>query len=129
MDFGVVKAGSTVSRRIRICDSGGSALEITNSKPPFQQELRAEYPTSDLYDGQLIASNDCAYGPVDIAAQPQSVHSPDHSISDIWILNTDDVNFGVQDVEISATISTPQVGPSLSKWHCYRLVPWLLRGR
>ena len=34
MDFGDVAPGSSSSRQIRICNSGGSALEIDKSKPP-----------------------------------------------------------------------------------------------
>ena len=114
MDFGVVTAGTTVTRKIRICNQGGSPLEITKSKPPKQTELRAENPDSDLHEGQYIAVGECAYGPVDIAALPEPRNYPDHSVSDAWILNTDDLNFGVHEVAISAVIRSQMVGPTLS---------------
>lgn len=114
MDFGVVTAGTTVTRKIRICNTGGSPLEITKSKPPVQTELRAENPTLDLHEGQFIAAGDCAYGPVDIAALYEPPNSPDHTVKDTWILNTDDLNFGVHEVAISATIRSNMVGPTLS---------------
>ncbi|KAI9812256.1 MAG: hypothetical protein M1826_002927 [Phylliscum demangeonii] len=114
MDFGRVLAGTTATRRIRICNSGGSPLEITKSKPPIQPELRAENPGSDLHEGQFISPNDCAYGAVDIAAAPEPVNSPDHAVSDSWTLNTADVNFGIHEVKISAVIYSPIVGPTLA---------------
>ena len=114
MDFGRVKAGTTVTRQIRICNAGGSALEITKSKPPVQTELRAENPGADLHEGQFIAPGDCAYGAVDIAATPESVDTPDHTVSDTWTLNTADTTFGVHVVQISAVIYSPSVGPLLT---------------
>lgn len=114
MDFGVVQAGTTVTRKIRICNKGGSPLEITKSKPPVQTELRAENPTLDLHEGQFIAVGECAYGPVDIAALPEPVNTPDHTVSDAWILNTDDLEFGLHDVAISGVIRSKMVGPTLA---------------
>ncbi|KAI4139521.1 MAG: hypothetical protein L6R39_006249 [Caloplaca ligustica] len=104
MDFGTVQAGTTVTRRLRICNVGGSALLITKSKPPVDAELRAENPTSDLHEGQSIPQGECAYAPIDIAAAPQAPNNPPHVVSNVWILNTDDLTFGVHDVEIKATI-------------------------
>lgn len=112
MDFGDVLAGTTQTRRIRICNTGGSALLITKSKPPIQTELQAENPTSDLHEGQIIAVNDCAYGPIDISSTPESPNVPDHVVSDTWTLNTDDLNFGVHEVKISANIVSRRLGPT-----------------
>ncbi|KAL8735389.1 MAG: hypothetical protein Q9166_000934 [cf. Caloplaca sp. 2 TL-2023] len=112
MDFGVVKAGTTVTRRLRICNEGGSPLLITKSKPPIQTELRAENPTSDLHEGQSIPAGECAYAPIDIAAAPTTPNVPSHDISDVWILNTDDLTFGVHEVEIKGTIVSRQLGPT-----------------
>lgn len=111
MDFGNVLAGTTQTRRIRICNRGGSALLITKSKPPIQTELQAENPTSDLHEGQKIPVNDCAYGPIDISSTPETPNVPDHTVSDTWTLNTDDLNFGVQVVKISANIVSRKLGP------------------
>ena len=86
MDFGNVLAGTVQTRRIRICNKGGSALLITKSKPPIDTELRAENPTSDLHEGQSIPVNECAYGPIDIAAAPEAANVPDHTVQDFWIL-------------------------------------------
>lgn len=112
MDFGIVQAGTTVTRRLRICNEGGSALLITKSKPPQQAELRAENPASDLHEGQSIPPGECAYAPIDIAAAPTTPNVASHDVSDVWILNTDDLTFGVHDVEIKATIVSRQVGPT-----------------
>ncbi|KAI4123034.1 MAG: hypothetical protein LQ338_005480 [Usnochroma carphineum] len=112
MDFGTVQAGTTVTRRLRICNIGGSALLITKSKPPIDAELRAENPTSDLHEGQSIPQGECAYAPIDIAAAPEAPNNPFHDVSDVWILNTDDLTFGVHDVQIKATIISRQLGPA-----------------
>lgn len=112
MDFGDVLAGTTQTRRIRICNTGGSALLITKSKPPIQTELQAENPTSDLHEGQTISVNDCAYGPVDISSTPETPNVPDHAVSDTWTLNTDDLNFGVHQVKVSANIVSRKLGPA-----------------
>ncbi|KAL9619538.1 MAG: hypothetical protein Q9204_008289, partial [Flavoplaca sp. TL-2023a] len=112
MDFGMVKAGTTVTRRLRICNEGGSPLQITKSKPPIQAELRAENPTSDLHEGQSISAGECAYAPIDIAAAPTTPNIPSHDVSDVWVWNTDDLTFGVHEVEIKGTIISRQVGPT-----------------
>ncbi|KAI4221049.1 MAG: hypothetical protein L6R36_007177, partial [Xanthoria steineri] len=112
MDFGNVRAGTTVTRRLRICNEGGSPLQITKSKPPVQPELRAENPTSDLHEGQSIAAGECAYAPIDIAAAPTTPNIASHDVTDVWVLNTDDLRFGVHEVEIKATIVSRQLGPT-----------------
>jgi len=88
MNLGNVLAGTTVSRNIRICNSGGSALTITKSKPPIQAELLAPNHGVDLHEGQNIDVNTCALGQVSIVAAPLGVDRPDHIVSDVWILNT-----------------------------------------
>lgn len=112
MDFGTVEAGTTETRRLRICNVGGSALLITKSKPPIDAELRAENPTSDLHEGQSIPAGDCAYAPIDIAAATEAANVAPHDVSDVWILNTDDLTFGVHEVQIKATIVSRQLGPT-----------------
>jgi iron transport multicopper oxidase len=87
MDFGNVLAGTTVSKNIRICNQGGSALTITKSKPPIQQELLAPNHGVDLHEAQTIDVNSCALGEVSIVAAPLGVDRPSHSLSDVWILN------------------------------------------
>ncbi|KAH0537068.1 hypothetical protein FGG08_006109 [Glutinoglossum americanum] len=111
MDFGQVLAGTTMKRRIRLCNSGGSTMLITKSKPPIQPELRAENPLSDFHEGQFIPIDSCAFGAVDIAAAPAVPNQLPHSVSDFWTLNVDDTTFGVHEVPISATIVTRQLGP------------------
>ncbi|TVY75584.1 WSC domain-containing protein [Lachnellula suecica] len=113
MDFGNVLSGTTISRNIRICNSGGSALTITKSKPPIDVELLAPNAGTDLHEAQKIDVNSCALGQVSIVAASLGPNRPDHSVSDVWILNVDDVNFGVHDVSIFANIITSQVGPVL----------------
>jgi len=119
MDFGNVLSGTSASRSIRICNSGGSTLSITKSKPPTQPELTAQSPGVDLLEGQTIAINTCALGPVQIPAAFQGPNRPAHTVSDGWTLNTDGETsrgqpFGVHDIAISATITTPQIGVLLA---------------
>lgn len=45
---------------------------------------------------------------------PLGVNCLDHTVSDVRILNTDDLNFGVHDVQITANIRTRQVRPLLA---------------
>jgi iron transport multicopper oxidase len=87
MNFGNVLAGKTVTSYIRICNSGGSVLLITKSKPPIDTELLAPNSAVDLHEGQVIDVNTCATGAVSIIAAPLGVNRPDHVVSDVWILN------------------------------------------
>ena len=89
MDFGNVLAGTTVSESIRICNSGGSALTITKSKPPIDTELLAPNAAVDLHEAQTIDVNSCALGQVSIEAAPLGINRLDHTVSDVWILNTE----------------------------------------
>jgi iron transport multicopper oxidase len=89
MDFGNVLAGTTVTRYIRICNSGGSALTITKSKPPIDTELLAPNAGVDLHEAQSVEVNSCALGAVSIVAAPLGVDHLDHTVSDVWILNTE----------------------------------------
>jgi iron transport multicopper oxidase len=89
LDFGNVPAGTTQSKYIRICNSGGSTLTITKSKPPIQSELLAPNAGTDLHEAQTIAVNSCALGQVSIVAAPLGVNRLDHNVSDIWTLNTE----------------------------------------
>ncbi|EDO03017.1 hypothetical protein SS1G_05494 [Sclerotinia sclerotiorum 1980 UF-70] len=114
MNFGNVLAGKTVTSYIRICNSGGSALLITKSKPPIDTELLAPDSAVDLHEGQVIEVKTCATGAVSIVAAPLGVNRLDHTVSDVWILNTDDITFGIHDVQVTANIVTRQLGPLLS---------------
>ncbi|KAK2626478.1 hypothetical protein QTJ16_003653 [Diplocarpon rosae] len=89
LDFGSVLDGTTQSGNIRICNSGGSALAVTKIKPPIGTELLAPNALVDLHEGQFIDVNSCALGQVSIVAAPLGVNRLEHSVSDVWILNTE----------------------------------------
>jgi iron transport multicopper oxidase len=89
MNFGNVLSGTSVSQSIRICNSGGSALTITKSKPPIDVELLAPNAGTDLHEAQKIDINSCALGQVSIVAATLGVNRPDHTVSDVWILNVE----------------------------------------
>ena len=112
MDFGKVAPGTTSSRKIRICNSGGSVLEISKSKPP-NIYFRPEDPNS-LHESQQIAVNDCAYATVLFIASAQGPNVPDQSFENTWTLNTNDLTFGVHVVDIKGTVVSKKVGPTNS---------------
>jgi len=119
MDFGDVLASTSASRNIRLCNSGGSALTITKSKPPIDPELFAARPLTDLHEGQTIDVDSCALGEVDIVGAGAVVNQPPELLSNVWVLNADGLNangtpWGVHEVQIKARITRKQVGPLLS---------------
>ncbi|APA14815.1 hypothetical protein sscle_13g095850 [Sclerotinia sclerotiorum 1980 UF-70] len=109
MDFGKVAPGSSSSQQIRICNVGGSSLEISKSKPP-NGVFHISDPT-ELHESQQIAVNDCAYGTVIFSANVEEYNKPDLLLNNTWTLNTDDVNWGVHVVEITGTVISKKVGP------------------
>ena len=113
MDFGNVAPGSSSSRQIRICSRGGSVLEISKSKPP-NGIIRASAPGIDLHEAQQIPVGECAYGTVLFNAPTSDPNVPDQVVTNSWTLNTNDLTFGVHDVEIRGTIVYAQVGPKNS---------------
>ena len=86
MDFGDVAPGTSPTLQIRICDAGGSVLEVTKSKPP-NDVFRLNDPT-DFHEGQEIPVNQCAYGTVTFAAKAETPNNPDQTFTDSWTLNT-----------------------------------------
>ncbi|KAL9029704.1 MAG: hypothetical protein Q9196_002082, partial [Gyalolechia fulgens] len=112
MDFGKVAPGSTSSREIRICNEGGSVLIISKSKPP-SGVFRPEDPNA-LHESQAIPVNECAYATVLFVANAEQPNVPDQTFTNAWTLNTDDNNFGVHEVKITATVVSRKVGPTNS---------------
>ncbi|KAF7950917.1 uncharacterized protein EAE97_002469 [Botrytis byssoidea] len=109
MDFGRVAPGSSYSQQIRICNVGGSSLEISKSKPP-NGVFHVSDP-AELHESQQIAVNDCAYGTVIFSANVEQYNKPDLVLNNTWTLNTDDVDWGVHVVEITGTVISKKVGP------------------
>lgn len=112
MDFGSVAPGTTSSLKIRICNEGGSVLQISKSKPP-NGVFRPEDPTA-LHESQDIPVNACAYGTVLFVTNAEQPNTPDQTFTNTWTLNTDDINFGVHEVEIRGTVVSRKVGPQNS---------------
>ena len=109
MDFGDVAPGTTSSRQIRICDIGGSILEISKSKPPngfFHLDDPAE-----LGESLEIPIGQCAYGTVLFVTNTEDPNTPDQAYNNTWTLNTNDLNFGVHTVQITGTVVGKKVGP------------------
>lgn len=112
MDFGSVAPGTTTERKIRICNEGGSVLEVSKSKPP-NGVFRPEDPTS-LHESQDIAVGDCAYATVLFVTNAEQPNVPNQVFTNSWTLNTDDLEFGVHEVEIKGTLVAKKVGPTNS---------------
>ncbi|KAL8855001.1 MAG: hypothetical protein Q9221_000197 [Calogaya cf. arnoldii] len=110
MDFGKVAPGSTSSRQIRICNEGGSALQISKSKPP-NGVFRPEDPNA-LHESQNIPVNSCAYATVLFVTNNSPDNSPDQTFTNSWTLNTDDIAFGVHEVQITGTVVSRKIGPT-----------------
>ena len=109
MDFGTVAPGVSKSRQIRICSVGGSVLEISKSKPP-NGVFRIDDP-AELHESQIIPVGDCAYGTVVMQTNTQEPNLPDQVYTNSWTLNTDDLTWGVHDVQIKGTVIGKKVGP------------------
>jgi hypothetical protein len=100
MDFGTVAPGKPQSRQIRICNIGGGILEITKSKPP---EGLIYGDPQQLYEGQQIAADSCATG--DVFFNPGS-NTPSGEVSATWVINCDDLKFGLHTVIINGTVGS-----------------------
>ncbi|KAI9836466.1 MAG: hypothetical protein M1819_001498 [Sarea resinae] len=113
MDFGDVAPGGNATRQIRICNSGGSVLTVTKSKPP-SGVIRATAPGIDLHESQQIAVGSCAYGTVLFEPNTEPPNEPNYEVSNTWTLNTDDLNFGVHVIDAEGTVVDRIVGPTLA---------------
>lgn len=110
MDFGAVAPGQSANRTIRICNQGGSVLTVSKSKPPLGV-IRAAVPGVDLHESQQIPVNTCATGMVIFAPLTEPPNVPDYQVTNTWTLNTDDLNFGVHEVQMVGTVHDRVVGP------------------
>ncbi|KAL8661300.1 MAG: hypothetical protein Q9202_005725 [Teloschistes flavicans] len=112
MDFGNVAPGSSSSRQIRICNEGGSVLQISKSKPP-NGVFRPDDPNA-LHESQDIPVNSCAYATVLFVTNAEQPNTPDQTYTNTWTLNTDDITFGVHEVQITGTVVSRKIGPTNS---------------
>ncbi|KAH0175344.1 WSC domain-containing protein, partial [Aureobasidium melanogenum] len=112
MDFGYVQAGTTQSLQIKICNEGGSVLDISKSKPPNGVFYISD--PAELHEELQIAPNTCAYGTVLMSPPTEHYNQPDQQVNNTWTLNTDDLNFGVHVVQIQGVVQSVHVGPQNS---------------
>ncbi|KAJ6263893.1 hypothetical protein Dda_0030 [Drechslerella dactyloides] len=111
VDFGNVTSGSSVIRSIRFCNDGGSPLVITKSKPPGGSELFATSMTDDLYEGQNIVAGQCATGSIKFQPVPAVPNTDQHFVSESWVLNVNDLSFGLHEVAMQGFGQARQLGP------------------
>lgn len=109
MDFGNVASGSSSSREIRLCNSGGSSLQISKSKPPTGVFHLGD--PNQLHESQLIPPGDCAFGEVLFVANTEEYNQPDIRLNNTWTLNVNDAGWGIHEVQITGTVVTNKVGP------------------
>ena len=98
MDFGDVVPGTSPSLQIRICNNGGSVLQISKSKPP-NGAFRIDDPT-ELHESQDIDIGDCAYGTVIFATNAEEPNTPDQVFTNTWTLNTGSLRVSCRRVNI-----------------------------
>ncbi|KAF3929676.1 hypothetical protein AA313_de0203007 [Arthrobotrys entomopaga] len=111
VDFGNVTSGNSITSVIRLCNDGGSPLVITKSKPPGDTEIFATSMAADLYEGQNIPSGHCANGTVKFQPVPLVPNTDPYPVSDTWVLNVNDLDFGVHDVAFQGVAQARQLGP------------------
>ncbi|KAF3923653.1 hypothetical protein ABW21_db0207414 [Orbilia brochopaga] len=113
VDFGNVTTGGSVVRTIRLCNDGGSPLVITKSKPPGGDELFATSMTDELYEGQNIAAGTCSTGSIKFQPVPMVPNTDGHQVTESWVLNVNDLNFGLHDIAMRGFAVSRQLGPLL----------------
>jgi len=109
MDFGEVSPGGSYSLQIELCNSGGSALEVDKSKPP-NGLFHISDPT-ELHESQTIPPGQCAYATVLFNPNTEKYNIPNQVVNNSWVLNTNDLTWGVHTVEIIGTVVDKWVGP------------------
>lgn len=114
MDFGNIVSGTSLVLDLIVNNTGGSALQLTKSKPPTGSILRAENGVTDLTEGQYIAPNSSADAPIIVGPPLSQVNVAAYNLSDQWVLNANGDNPGVRFVEMSARVVSRQVGPKLN---------------
>lgn len=120
MDFGIVTSSITTfspkqSQILLVNNTGGSALQLTKSKPPTSPIIQAQNPTSDLTEGQYIAPFGFSTANIYTQAPIQQANVPAYNVTDQWVLNANGDNAGVRFIQLSARIVSPQIGPLLNK--------------
>lgn len=119
MDFGIVSSFVTSfspkqTQILLVNNTGGSALQLTKSKPPTGPVIQAQNPASDFTEGEYIPPFGFSTANVYVQAPIQQNNVPAYNVSDQWVLNANGENAGVQFIQMSVRIVSPQVGPLLS---------------
>ncbi|KAL2757269.1 hypothetical protein ACRALDRAFT_1079561 [Sodiomyces alcalophilus JCM 7366] len=119
VSFGDVAASSSSERQIRVCNTGGSALTITISKPPVDAQLLATNPSHDLAEGIQIEPDECSVGNVAVRASPIQPNHPIQPLQALWTLTTNGLNAtsgedaALRDIVFTARVVPQQLGPLL----------------
>ena len=107
-EFGPVEVGGTTTRSFTVRNTGGTAVEITKSKPPSGGEFA---PTTSLAEGTTLTPGEALTETV--AFTPTALGDA----SGTWILNGTDIG-GVHEVTFSGSGTVPAPG---SAWSHQRL--------
>ncbi|ORY85564.1 hypothetical protein BCR37DRAFT_242572 [Protomyces lactucae-debilis] len=114
MDFGNVKGNgsSPVTLKMAITNTGASLLTVTRSKPPGVgaiQVIGYPLPEGDPIEPGTSHSASIVFSPPIIP-----LNSPPRPFQATWGLNTDDLDFGVHDVQLIGSAVQDQRGPLLA---------------
>jgi hypothetical protein len=113
VDIGSLPGAGSL-QTIRLTNNGGSDLTITKSKPPTGSILGATNPPTDFSEGLEILPGNKSSATVFFQPGSTQLNSAPIVYSGAWPLNTNDLAFGVQIINFTATLAPPQVGPLLS---------------
>jgi WSC domain-containing protein len=109
LDMGTVATTNT----LRFTNKGGSDLEITKSKPPGGSGavIGASNPTTDFSEGLIIPAGKSTSAVVYFSPGLTRLNSISIVYFGTWTVNTNDLRFGVHDLNFTGTLVSPQVGP------------------
>ncbi len=84
---------------------------MDRSKPPIGGAIFAENPDIEFTEALSIAPNSSATATVLFQPPIPVLNAPDAQFTDLWTLNTNDVNFGVHVVNFIGTAISKKAGP------------------
>lgn len=114
MDFGNAKGNgsSPVTLQMALTNTGASLLTVTKSKPPGVgaiQVIGFPFP-----EGDGIEPNETHYASLVFSPPIVPLNSPPRPFQESFTLNTDDLDFGVRDIQLIGSAVSDQRGPLLA---------------
>lgn len=113
IDFGPSPGLTNQVINIRFTNLGGSALIITKSKPLEGTEMGATAPNVELSEGMQILPGQGKGASIVFAPTVAILNDPPREYSADWVLNCNDMTFGVHILRFTGSVVSKQVGPKL----------------